>query len=587
MSTRALVAGINDYGGRNSLPSCVKDATSFAEMLQKDLGLLPGDIKSLHDQQVTKDGLKAGLKWLFDGASSDDRLVFYYSGHGYQAVINGELREALVTQDGQFFDDIELADAMSSVPNGVLTIVLDTCFSGGLEKVFFNGGVYVGQSKAWTPSDSDAMTTKGFTPVGLSFRPFGVISQPDSKGYVPGAGAKVSDLTLAASKGLLVTAAQANETASASLPTTSGMSVFTFALLEQVNKQGIARSTLNLVNAAADKLTDMGMRQTPTVKLPLTPPLMGNLSFLSLSPLKATSSTEPLVLQPSEPVMNQVNPFAPALLSSLAEKAWYDTVFRIATAVVPAAIQAVQSKDFTPGAPALPPAGVDAKAWYDTVFRIATAVVPAAIQAAQSKDFTPGAPALPPAGVDTKAWYDTVFRIATAVVPAAIQAAQSKDFASGAPALPPAGVDTKAWYDTVFRIATAVVPAAIQAAQSKDFTPGLPALPPAGVDTKAWYDTVFRIATAVVPAAIQAVQSKGFTPGAPALPPTGVDAKAWYDTVFRIATAVVPAAIQAAQSKGFSPGVHALPADDAEAKAWYDTVLNIATAAIPVALAII
>jgi hypothetical protein len=69
---------------------------------------------------------------------------------------------------------------------------------------------------------------------------------------------------------------------------------------------------------------------------------------------------------------------------------------------------------------------VDTKAWYDTVFRIATAVVPAAIQAAQSKDFTPGAPALPPADVDAKAWYDTVFRIATAVVPAAIQAVQSK-----------------------------------------------------------------------------------------------------------------------------------------------------------------
>jgi hypothetical protein len=51
---------------------------------------------------------------------------------------------------------------------------------------------------------------------------------------------------------------------------------------------------------------------------------------------------------------------------------------------------------------------VDAKAWYDTVFRIATAVVPAAIQAAQSKGFSPGVHALPADDAEAKAWYDTV-----------------------------------------------------------------------------------------------------------------------------------------------------------------------------------
>jgi hypothetical protein len=168
--------------------------------------------------------------------------------------------------------------------------------------------------------------------------------------------------------------------------------------------------------------------------------------------------------------MNQVNPFAPALLSSLAEKAWYDTVFRIATAVVPAAIQAVQRQGFHTRCARAASCRCGCQGLVRHRVPHCHGGGASGHPGCPEQGFTPGAPALPPAGVDTKAWYDTVFRIATAVVPAAIQAAQSKDFASGAPALPPAGVDTKAWYDTVFRIATAVVPAAIQAAQSKFHT---------------------------------------------------------------------------------------------------------------------
>lgn len=81
---------------------------------------------------------------------------------------------------------------------------------------------------------------------------------------------------------------------------------------------------------------------------------------------------------------------------------------------MPAAIQAVQSKGFTPGVPTLTPGGVDAKAWYDTVLRVATAAIPAAIQAVQSKGYAPGGlPSFPTAQThEEKAWYDALASLA-------------------------------------------------------------------------------------------------------------------------------------------------------------------------------
>lgn len=178
MTTRALVVGINNYPGTNALPSCVQDATAFSTHLQSKFAFQ--EIKALTDQQASKHAVLDGLAWLFNGATPQDRLVFFYSGHGYRPQINGELREALVTQDSRFLDDTELADAMVSVPDGVLTIVLDTCFSGGLEKLFIaeDGRIaHVVKSKFWTAEapTSQVISSKGFEPAAVSFRPFGLV----------------------------------------------------------------------------------------------------------------------------------------------------------------------------------------------------------------------------------------------------------------------------------------------------------------------------------------------------------------------------------------------------------------------------
>ena len=92
---RALLVAINDYGNpQNDLPSCLEDATQFRSVLQDRYGF--DDIAELYDADATVDSVDEGLMWLFDGVDEDDRLVFFYSGHGYQQPRNGNLEECLV-----------------------------------------------------------------------------------------------------------------------------------------------------------------------------------------------------------------------------------------------------------------------------------------------------------------------------------------------------------------------------------------------------------------------------------------------------------------------------------------------------------
>ncbi|CAD0314286.1 hypothetical protein CFBP498_12260 [Xanthomonas hortorum pv. vitians] len=541
MTTRALVVGINNYPGTNALPSCVQDATAFSTHLQSKFAFQ--EIKALTDQQASKHAVLDGLAWLFNGATPQDRLVFFYSGHGYRPQINGELREALVTQDSRFLDDTELADAMVSVPDGVLTIVLDTCFSGGLEKLFIaeDGRIaHVVKSKFWTAEapTSQVISSKGFEPAAVSFRPFGLVLPPASKGYVPGTGdATVTTLTLPASKGLLISAAQADETASASTPGTNGMSAFTYALLDQVDQLGAARSSIDLVLGAGNTLRRLFVKQTPAIKLPIKPAGMGQLSFLKLDPLAASSPANVSLPSSHPSEVNVMSAYMSSGLNSSAllagqslsvDKAWYDSITRaVSTAlpiVLPIVTQAMQSKCFSPTAQAqgLAVGSVDEKAWYDSISRaVSTAlpiVLPMVTQAMQSKGFSPTAQAqgLAVGSVGEKAWYDSITRaVSTAlpiVLPIVTQAIQSKGFSPAAQAqgLAMGSVDEKAWYDSISRaVSTAlpiVLPMVTQAMQTKGFTPAVSAGTPndEGYD-KAWYDTVLDVAKTVAPIALALV----------------------------------------------------------------------------------
>ena len=87
-SNRALLVAINNYGSQqNNLPSCLEDANRFRSLLAERYGF--DQFTELYDGDATVANVEQGLTWLFEDVAADDRLVFFYSGHGYQQP-NGE-----------------------------------------------------------------------------------------------------------------------------------------------------------------------------------------------------------------------------------------------------------------------------------------------------------------------------------------------------------------------------------------------------------------------------------------------------------------------------------------------------------------
>lgn len=138
---------INDYGDpRNNLPSCVEDATVFENLLRESYKF--DEIQSLLDLKASKKNVENCLNWLFKDVQPDDRLVFFYSGHGYALPRKGIMEEVLVLHDG-FFEDDTLAAMSQNIPPRTLTVFLDSCFSGGMEKMmlFSSKGLEVAKPK--------------------------------------------------------------------------------------------------------------------------------------------------------------------------------------------------------------------------------------------------------------------------------------------------------------------------------------------------------------------------------------------------------------------------------------------------------
>jgi hypothetical protein len=300
---KALVIGINVYKTPgNNLPSCVNDSNYFSQLLSNSYGFNLSDIRKLQDTSATLANIKQGVEWLFQDANQDDRLVFYYSGHGYRTEKDGVFKECLVPSDEQFFFDDELSSFTQSLPTGILSLVLDSCFSGGLEKALFiaQPGKERVKIKTWYSSPeelsqsiaAEADSKLDYQPFGqsvissnLSFTELAVSSNLKSLTFQPN-GKQIN--------GLLLSACKADETAAASTPETWGFSAFTFGLRQSISSLGTKISNKTLLTAALQEVQGIGLTQTPLLIQPLEPQNLGNLSFITFEPADKSIVVSPL-----------------------------------------------------------------------------------------------------------------------------------------------------------------------------------------------------------------------------------------------------------------------------------------------------
>ncbi|MET9834516.1 caspase family protein [Streptomyces sp. NPDC006385] len=284
MTDRALLVGIDEYPDPvNNLNSCVADTYAFQDLLGQ-LGFEDSGIRLLHNASATLAAVQDGLEWLTDGAEEGDRLVFFQSSHGYRYLEGDVMTEVLCTYD-QFLKDRTLADLTSELPRGVLTVVIDACHSGGMDKEW---GLRV---KAFTPP-REALLTKamsltrrhGLKPFGRAFlleeadSPWSAAGPPSkaaAKGIVPGA----NELNA-----LLLTACEPDETAAAGSARTQWLSAFTYALVTEMDT---SISVSDLRDRSTALLKSLKIRQTPCVFAPSFEQYLLDETFISRQQAKA------------------------------------------------------------------------------------------------------------------------------------------------------------------------------------------------------------------------------------------------------------------------------------------------------------
>ncbi|HEX6872897.1 MAG TPA: caspase family protein [Micromonosporaceae bacterium] len=291
MANRALLVGINNYPDpRNNLNSCVADTLAFKQILQDFYGFDSGAIQLLHNQDATLDNVRTGLDALFTGASDGDQIVFFQSSHGYRYTEGNTMVEVLCLYD-QFLNDTELTRRTQSLPPNVLTVVLDSCHSGGMNKMFFPpGDVQVARAKVWQPPMDQAIRDTQLYAQVTRFKFFGRTVAGESRAVAKNMLFEPRNMPPAKSGGLqgevdlngaLFAACLADQTAAAGSPPTGNLSAFTYGIREEV-RPGITLTDLS--QRVANRLEQLNMTQTPIAIAPPMHPELLTETFISMRP---------------------------------------------------------------------------------------------------------------------------------------------------------------------------------------------------------------------------------------------------------------------------------------------------------------
>ncbi|MEW6490958.1 MAG: tetratricopeptide repeat protein [Cyanobacteriota bacterium] len=144
----AVVIGINDYhSGVPPLRTAVNDAQKIAEILESEHEytlISPSkpasqiENKAWLDENATLENLNALLKTLKETVGSDDRLLFYFAGHGIALNSEDGPQGFLIPQDAKpgvmnrntYLSMSQLRKVLAELPCRHCLIILDCCYSG-------------------------------------------------------------------------------------------------------------------------------------------------------------------------------------------------------------------------------------------------------------------------------------------------------------------------------------------------------------------------------------------------------------------------------------------------------------------------
>jgi len=135
----ALVVGINDYNNVPNLNYAVEDALAIKNMLINEYRFPRKNVRYLIDKEATQSNIKKELSNLMKNAGDNDRVIFYFAGHGETAALGLEEGDIgfLLPYDGDVEDlyfsaiDMEELKRISKFSKAKhMLFLVDACYGG-------------------------------------------------------------------------------------------------------------------------------------------------------------------------------------------------------------------------------------------------------------------------------------------------------------------------------------------------------------------------------------------------------------------------------------------------------------------------
>ncbi len=138
-----FVVAINDYQAYQPLNNAVKDANNLVELLKRKYDFKVKKEGLIFDEQATRRNILNGLRQFCDTKKikPNDRLLIYYSGHGYWDKITQSgfwvPVDAPKNEIEEFVANSRIREIIRNIPCRHILLISDSCFSG---KLLVRGG---------------------------------------------------------------------------------------------------------------------------------------------------------------------------------------------------------------------------------------------------------------------------------------------------------------------------------------------------------------------------------------------------------------------------------------------------------------
>ncbi|MCK5717012.1 MAG: caspase family protein [Thiomargarita sp.] len=142
---RALLVGIDNYWYTNSLKGSKQDVSDMKKFIQNVWGYKPCQIRTLTDDKATYQTILDTFdNWLIKGTNPSDRVLFYFSGHGYyiwddNGDENDGYDETLCPVDTKLngetmIRDDQIESRLKKLQGRQVMVIIDACHSGSVTR---------------------------------------------------------------------------------------------------------------------------------------------------------------------------------------------------------------------------------------------------------------------------------------------------------------------------------------------------------------------------------------------------------------------------------------------------------------------